>query len=177
MKHMKRSIIYIIAFLLLSVNHAQAQFNKNEQKQENRERRRFNPQEFDKWMESFITQEVGLTPEESKQFFPLLKEMRLKQFKNDQQGREIMGKLNEKSTESDYEDAINKTLELDLQNRKIEKEYYKKFHSVLSWKKIHKVRFAIQKFNMEALRRFSPQRNRFNGQGFQQHWRWGQNRN
>ena len=136
----------------------------------------FNPEEFDKWMESYITNEVGLNAEEGKKFFPLLKEMRIKQFKNDQQGREIMGKLNDNSSEADYEEAINKVLELDLQNRKIEKEYYKKFHSVLSWKKIHKVRFAIQKFNMEALRRFTPpQRNRFGGPG--QNWRWGQRNN
>ena len=171
---MKRIFFYIIACLLLSVN-LQAQNTPNG-RQGRQEHRQFNPEEFDKWMESYITNEVGLNAEEGKRFFPLLKEMRLKQYKNDQQGREIMLKLNDNSSESDYEEAINKVLELDLQNRKIEKEYYKKFHSVLSWKKIHKVRFAIQKFNMEALRRFTPpQRNRFGGPG--QNWRWGQRNN
>lgn len=171
---MKRTFFYIIACLLLSVN-LQAQNTPNG-RQGRQEHRQFNPEEFDKWMESYITKEVGLNAEEGKKFFPLLKEMRLKQFKNDQQGREIMGKLNDNSSEADYEEAINKVLELDLQNRKLEKEYYKKFHSVLSWKKIHKVRFAIQRFNMEALRRFTPpQRNRFGGPG--QNWRWGQRNN
>jgi hypothetical protein len=171
---MKRVFFYIIACLLFSVN-LQAQHTPNG-RQGRQEHRQFNPEEFDKWMESYITNEVGLNAEEGKRFFPLLKEMRIKQFKNDQQGREIMGKLNDNSSEADYEEAINKVLELDLQNRKIEKEYYKKFHSVLSWKKIHKVRFAIQKFNMEALRRFTPpQRNRFGGPG--QNWRWGQRNN
>ncbi|MBQ3628226.1 MAG: hypothetical protein II947_04240 [Bacteroidaceae bacterium] len=171
---MKRILFYIIACLLFSVNlHAQNIPNGRQHRQEHRQ---FNPEEFDKWMESYITNEVGLNAEEGKKFFPLLKEMRIKQFKNDQQGREIMGKLNDNSSEADYEEAINRVLELDLQNRKIEKEYYKKFHSVLSWKKIHKVRFAIQKFNMEALRRFTPpQRNRFGGPG--QNWRWGQRNN
>ncbi|MBO7102977.1 MAG: hypothetical protein J6W02_04770 [Bacteroidaceae bacterium] len=171
---MKRIFFYIIACLLFSVN-LQAQ-NIPNGRQHRQEHRQFNPEEFDKWMESYITNEVGLNAEEGKKFFPLLKEMRIKQFKNDQQGREIMGKLNDNSSEADYEEAINRVLELDLQNRKIEKEYYKKFHSVLSWKKIHKVRFAIQKFNMEALRRFTPpQRNRFGGPG--QNWRWGQRNN
>ena len=171
---MKRIFFYIFACLLFSVN-LQAQ-NIPNGRQHRQEHRQFNPEEFDKWMESYITNEVGLNAEEGKKFFPLLKEMRIKQFKNDQQGREIMGKLNDNSSEADYEEAINRVLELDLQNRKIEKEYYKKFHSVLSWKKIHKVRFAIQKFNMEALRRFTPpQRNRFGGPG--QNWRWGQRNN
>ena len=171
---MKRIFFYIIACLLFSVN-LQAQ-NIPNGRQHRQEHRQFNPEEFDKWMESYITNEVGLNAEEGKKFFPLLKEMRIKQFRNDQQGREIMGKLNDNSSEADYEEAINRVLELDLQNRKIEKEYYKKFHSVLSWKKIHKVRFAIQKFNMEALRRFTPpQRNRFGGPG--QNWRWGQRNN
>ena len=171
---MKRIFSYIIVCLLFSVN-LQAQ-NIPNGRQHRQEHRQFNPEEFDKWMESYITNEVGLNAEEGKKFFPLLKEMRIKQFRNDQQGREIMGKLNDNSSEADYEEAINKVLELDLQNRKIEKEYYKKFHSVLSWKKIHKVRFAIQKFNMEALRRFTPpQRNRFGGPG--QNWRWGQRNN
>ena len=171
---MKRIFSYIIVCLLFSVN-LQAQ-NIPNGRQHRQEHRQFNPEEFDKWMESYITNEVGLNAEEGKKFFPLLKEMRIKQFKNDQQGREIMGKLNDNSSEADYEEAINRVLELDLQNRKIEKEYYKKFHSVLSWKKIHKVRFAIQKFNMEALRRFTPpQRNRFGGPG--QNWRWGQRNN
>lgn len=171
---MKRIFSYIIVCLLFSVN-LQAQ-NIPNGRQHRQEHRQFNPEEFDKWMESYITNEVGLNAEEGKKFFPLLKEMRIKQFRNDQQGREIMGKLNDNSSEADYEEAINRVLELDLQNRKIEKEYYKKFHSVLSWKKIHKVRFAIQKFNMEALRRFTPpQRNRFGGPG--QNWRWGQRNN
>ena len=103
---MKKIFFYIIACLLFSVN-LQAQ-NIPDGRQHRQEHRQFNPEEFDKWMESYITNEVGLNAEEGKKFFPLLKEMRIKQFKNDQQGREIMGKLNDNSSEADYEEAINK---------------------------------------------------------------------
>ena len=77
MRHKKRIFFYIIACLLFSVN-LQAQHTPNG-RQGRQEHRQFNPEEFDKWMESYITNEVGLNAEEGKKFFPLLKEMRIKQ--------------------------------------------------------------------------------------------------
>ena len=63
----------------------------------------------------------------------------------------------QRKTEAEYEDIISKVTSLELESKKVEQTYYKKFHTVLSWKKIHRVRIALGKWNMELLRQFSPQ--------------------
>ena len=47
-------------------------------------------------------------------------------------------------------------------NNDIVEGYYKKFHSVMSWKKVFSVRNALYRFNREALNRFRPH---YRGQG------------
>ena len=72
------------------------------------------------------------------------------------QEREIMFSGKDAKTEDDFEKIVKKTTELQVENRKIEVTYYKKFYKVLTWEKIYKVRVAITKFNMNALRHFAP---------------------
>ena len=128
--------------------------------QQNQERphRRFSPEDYKKMMEVFISKEAELTKEEAKLFFPIFHEMQEKQWKINGQQIEVTKKSYGKDlTEKDYEEIMDKITTLEVENKKIEKEYYKKFHTVLSWKKIHKVHRALFKFNMETLRKFSPQ--------------------
>lgn len=119
-------------------------------------RHQFSPERYKQKLEEYVTREAGLTSEESSRLFPLLHEMQEKQRKNSEAAGNAMRSCKEGATESDYEKAVNRAVSLDLENKKIEQEYYKKFHTVLSWKKIHAVRIALWKFQMEALRRFTP---------------------
>ncbi len=126
--------------------------------QKNNGRKHFSPEEYKQKMEEFVTSEADLTQAEAQKFYPLLHEMLGKQRKNNHQARELMRKVNESTSENEYANIIEKSISLDIENKQLEKEYYQKFHSVLSWKKIHKVRNALYKFNIEALKKFTPPR-------------------
>ena len=124
----------------------------------NQGRQQFSPEAFKKGLEQFVAANAGLTAQESQQFFPLLHEMLAKQ-------REIQNKINanlRKGTgtknEQDFEKLLNENAQLEIENNKIELNYYQKFHKVLSWEKIYKVKGALYLFNMEALKKFTPQR-------------------
>lgn len=127
-------------------------------KNHNEHRRQFSPEHFRKELETFVTREAKLTESEAAKFYPLLHEMMAKQRHNNNEARKLMQSCNDNTTDADYAKVIDKCCSLDIENKTIEKEYYKKFNTVLSWKKIHSVRIALFKFNMHALKRFSPPR-------------------
>ncbi len=153
---MKRLLFIIICLCIGTTTFAQQQGNNG-----NQWVRPFSPEAFNQQLDAFVQKEAELTPQECQKFFPLMHEMMNKQ-------REIGGKIQytiglgfSAKTEADYERIITWITDLEVESKKIEQTYYKKkFHTVLSWKKIHKVRTALQRFNMEALRHFSPQNNK-----------------
>ena len=145
---MKRIMIALCCLLMTTMSFAQG----NGQWQ----RHEFSPERYKQKLEEFVTREAGLTPEEAQRLFPMLHEMLAKQLHNNNAQREAMRSCGENASEADYEKAIKQTLALDVENKRLEQDYYKKFHSVISWKKIHAVRMALWKFQMEALRRFTP---------------------
>jgi len=118
----------------------------------------FSPEKYRQMLEGFITKEVALTSNEQQKFFPMLHEMMEAQRKLMDEEREILRSGKQAKTEADFEHIVKKTTELQVENRRTEQTYYKKFAKVLTWEKIYKVRMAITKFNMHALRKFSPQR-------------------
>lgn len=126
--------------------------------QPGRDRRQFSPEHFKQELEKFVTNEASLTDSEAQRLFPMLHEMMALERKNNEEATRLMQACNENSSEAEYERTLKKCLALEIDNKTIEQNYYKKFHSVLSWKKIHKVRSALFKFNMYALRRFSAPR-------------------
>lgn len=150
--------------------------------QQNGQRQFFSPEAFNQRLEEFVKKEAELTDQEGKEFFPLLHQMMDKQREVNNKIQQTLAKGFNAKTEEDYAQIINQSLELEVQSKKIEQVYYKKFHSVLTWKKIHKVRFALSRFNMEALRRFTPNNSQNRQGGFfgipntQQNNRNGNNR-
>ncbi len=129
-------------------------------------RREFSPEEFEKRREEFIAKQAELTPEESAKFFPLLKEMEAEQRKIGAKQRKLQNPGKDLS-EEDYKIIVSNMTNMELQYKKIEQTYYtKKFPNVLSWKKIFRVRMALERYKMEALRMFAPQ-NYGNGRNHQ----------
>jgi len=160
-----KKILVVMYMLVFTFAAAFAQQDKQNHKP-------FSPEQFKKDMESYIAKEAQLTPAEGQAFFPMMFEMLEKKRKNNDSRRELMRSVNPQTSEAEYAVIIDKVTTLEVDEKKIEKEYYKKFHKVLSYKKIYQVRNAINKFQMEMLRRFTPQRNgRFNHGG----WRHNQN--
>lgn len=119
-------------------------------------RREFSPEEFEKRMQDFIARSANLTQDEQNKFFPLLKEMLVAQRKIGEQQRK-MQKPEKEPSEADCKKIIYDMTNMELQHKKIEQLYFtKKFPKVLSYKKILKVRMAMERYKMVALKQFTP---------------------
>ena len=154
---MKKIIMLMMALLTCVCMEAQQHNNAGKQQGGRRE---FNPELYMKKMNEFVANEAGLTEAESAKFFPLLREMLNKQHGLMRQQRELMmkGWKNQNLSEADYEQMVTKVAALDVESKKVEQTYYKRFHSVLPWKKVYAVRIALTRFQMEALNHFQPGR-------------------
>ena len=124
------------------------------QTQENK-RPRFNPEEFKAKMEAYITQKAELTPAEAEKVLPIFLEMKDKQFEVMKKVQKLKQKREEQfENEKDYEEALEKMGELDIQGAKIEAAYYKKMSQAVSAKKAYRIKMADDAFHREALQRF-----------------------
>lgn len=137
------------------------------------QRQEFSPEKFNQRMEEFVIREAKLTPNEAQRFFPMLHELLDKQRDNMDKSRALMKSLGTKASETAYQEALEKSADYEIANKKLEKIYARKFHSVLSWEKIFKVHHALDKFRMDVLRHFAPPRQESTSNG----WNWGKNRN
>lgn len=161
---MKNRILFVIIGLCLSLGLCA---------QGRQERQEFSPEKFNQRLEEFVIREAKLTPNEAQKFFPMLHEMLDKQRANMDKSRALMKSLGAKASESAYQEAIEKSVDYEVANKKLEKTYARKFHAVLSWEKIFKVRHALDKFHMDVLRHFAPPRR----ESAPNEWRWGKNQN
>jgi len=157
--------IYAIIFILMCTTTIWAQQYGQKQNQQN-QRQFFSPEMFNHALEEFVKKEADLNDNECHKFFPLMHEMMNKQ-------RDVNGKIQRTTmkgfsakTESDFEQIITEITNLEVESKKLEQKYYKKFNTVLSWQKIHKVRFALSRWNVEVLNMFRPQQSQ-NRQGWQ----------
>lgn len=117
-------------------------------------RRQFSPEAFKQELQNFITKEAQLNEKESKDLFPILFEMLSKKRANQKERMQLMHSVKPETTDAQYATIIDKVTTLDIEDKRIEKEYYKKFQKVLSNKKVFQVRIALDRFQMEALRKF-----------------------
>lgn len=148
---MKKSVLLMLcAFFALSIFAQQHEGGK---------RSKFSPERYKRNLEEFVVKKVCLTEAEAKVFFPVYHEMKDKQRALGREINKLMKEGRNAQNESDYKRIVEKTVELELEQKKIESTYNKKFHTILSWEKIFKVKRALREFNMEALKRFYPSRN------------------
>lgn len=114
----------------------------------------FDPREFRKHIEQFITQEACLTPKEAHNFFPLYHSMK-------EQQRNIQGKIfratirveKEKLSDADCRRILAQIQKYQEQLADIEKRYMNKFAKVLPPQKLLKVLNAEHKFGREMFRK------------------------
>lgn len=155
---MKRTICILFSLLFTFTMIAQPQQRQHEFG--GGKRQAFSPEAYEKKLEEHITQRAGLTPEEAAKFFPLFKEMNNEKRAISEKQRKMQKPFKEPfkgPSEEDCKKMVTDEINLELQHRKIEQTYYtKKFPTVLSWKKIIRVRWAMESFKMEALRHFAP---------------------
>lgn len=153
-----KTLAWAFALLLVLTSFGQVSAAVCQQPQPGREqperRPPFNPQEFRKKVEGYITKEAHLTPQEAQAFFPLYHQMK------DQQ-RNLQTKINraiqrverEKLTEADCKRIIAFVQKMQEQFNRIEKNYYDKFAKVLPANKLLRVMNAEHNFGREMFRK------------------------
>lgn len=148
-------------FISSSAIYAQGFGNGREGGQEKKD---FSIEAYKKGLEDFVAKGAELTPQESEKLFPMLHEMLWKKKQLSDQQRGLYKDLFHKDlSDEEYESIVNKSLDIDIQINKLEKSYYKKFHTVISWKKVFKVRHSIYVFQMGAMHQFRKKPSRGNG--------------
>ena len=116
----------------------------------------FSPEKFQADLEQFITNEANLTPEESKKFFPLYREMQQKQRVVFKQMKDLG--VNKPADEAACKKALEKRDELELEQKRIQQNYHKQFVNVLPASKVYDVIKAENHFHRTAFRKWRHQK-------------------
>ncbi|MCL1943899.1 MAG: hypothetical protein FWF54_10185 [Candidatus Azobacteroides sp.] len=124
------------------------------QNQLRRDGQKFDVEAFRAEQEKIILQEVELTPEEARAFFPLYHEMTQKRFEiNREVRREIKTIMAGKNiTDAQYTKMVDSQLEVRSKEIEIVKEYYAKFKKILPPEKVFKISLAEMKMNKELIK-------------------------
>ncbi len=131
---------------------------------------RFDPQEFTKRMEGYISMKAGLTREESEKFFPIYREFKEKQ--RDLTFQQQRLKREKPANDKEYDKVITRIADLSIQIAKLEQTYFPRICKVIPAKKFHMVLQAENDFHRDMVRQ--PQWGGMQGApGQQQQWRGG----
>ena len=158
---MKKAALFLIVALLgitpcLAQTFQYDQFPQRDQRERRVNRhdpQKFNPEEYQRKLEAHITKFAGLTTQESQRFFPLFREMQQKQ-------RAIFMKQRKRSWSmfSDNKaalEAITKHDEAEIQIKKLQQNYHKRFLKELPASKVLKCIVAEEVFNRKMMKGFA----------------------
>lgn len=116
----------------------------------------FSPQDFKADLMAHITQRAGLTPEESKTFFPLFFEMREKcRNIEHQKERTLRNATQPNMSERDCQRALTLTAELNAKAARTEKQYMERLRKIVGAKKLIKAINADHDFGRNFFRRMT----------------------
>lgn len=118
--------------------------------QEN-EQQKFSPEKFDAELQECITRDAKLTPQEAAKFFPLHKEMQVKQRALFERQRNVAPPQDEASCLK----AIRERDAIDLEMKRIQQTYHERFLEILPASKVLEIIKAEDRFHRHALKRFS----------------------
>lgn len=118
--------------------------------------RRMNLEEFEKRKVEYIRKEAGLTKSEADKFFPLNNELTKQKFELRKMHRDRVQKIKDNSNISDaeYRKLLNDDVEVKLKEAALDKEFAKKFESVLTPEKLYKAQQAERDFMQKELSNF-----------------------
>lgn len=113
----------------------------------------FDIENFQKQKADFIISEVNLTPAEAAVFIPLMNELTQKKFELNRSVRNESRQLkkNANATSVDYDRYMRLSLDSDIKEAELNKEYYDKFRKTLSPEKIYKYQKAETKFMKKVI--------------------------
>jgi len=149
---MKRTFVLFIAFSLCTVFFLSAQNKTDERKRQDLEKLR-------EKRVAYFTEEIGLTEEEAKEFWPVCNELEEKKFEINRNVRQEIRKIRDAQrtgksvSDAEYDRLVNIISNSKEKEVEIEKEYLKKIRKILSPEKVFKYQRVEYKFAREA---FSP---------------------
>lgn len=110
-------------------------------------------EEFRAKQKAFITEKAGLTKEEAAKFFPVYFELQDRKKKLNDESWELIHKgKNDKTTEAQYEEIIEKVSDNRIAADRLDRSYLDKFKKILSNKKIYLVQRAEMRFHREMIK-------------------------
>lgn len=110
-------------------------------------------EEFRAKQKAFITEQAGLTPKEADNFFPVYFELQDKKKKlNDESWSMIRKGKDDKTTEAQYEEIIERVCDNRIAADRLDKSYMDRFKKILSCKKLYLVQRAEMRFHREMLK-------------------------
>lgn len=133
---MKKSIVLLLMLLTTIISYSQPR------------PKRFDPKRFEIEIRQYITTEAGLTPMEAAAFFPIYEEMQQKQrilFEKMRSFRFVDTSDNKASLQ-----AIKQMDAIDLEMKKMQRDYHLKFCKVLPPGKVLEVLKADERFHRKT---------------------------
>lgn len=113
--------------------------------------RKFDPERFERDLESYVVKKSGLTVQEKNKFLPIYREMRAKQ-------RKVFGEANAHhkpnfDSEKECENMIRQHDSNEIKLKHIQRTYHNKFLTFLSAKKVLKIIGAEDEFHRITLKK------------------------
>lgn len=110
-------------------------------------------EEFRAKQKAFITEQAGLTPKEADKFFPVYFELQDKKKKLNDESWSLMRKgKDDKTTEAQYEEIIERVCDNRIAADRLDKSYMDRFKKLISCKKLYLVQRAEMRFHREMLK-------------------------
>ena len=151
MKQLTILFIFFSTFSWCSLTYAQTVSPKAQKRLE----------QFKAEKKAYLIKEIGLTPAEEKQFFPLYEELQSKKFQLNRKVRGEMKRIAHSTmpvSENEYAASAAAINDLPLQEALLEKEYFEKFKKILSPKKMFLYKRAETLFAKKLLKDHRPAR-------------------
>jgi len=148
---------YLSALLMISMQGiAQNRDNRENRERNNgrNERESINREEFTAKRNTYLTEKMSLTAEETAVFIPLDNELMRKKFEAGLDCRRLSHELNNKKekTDEEYKKLLKCREEAKEKSERLDKEYFEKFKKVLSAEKLLKYQKADKEFMEEFFR-------------------------
>lgn len=151
---MKKNIIILLFALMIPAG----TLSLKAQNQNNR----MNIEEFEKRKVEFVTKEAGLTKNEADKYFPLNNDLTKKKFELRKNHRDKIEKIKDsgKISDAEYKKLLEDDVEVKLQEAALDKEFAKKFGTVLSPEKLYKAQQAEKNFLQKEVSNFRSTQNK-----------------
>ena len=119
-------------------------------------KRHLSHEEYCRKLQTFITEQAKLTPEEANAFFPIFFEFQQSKWKIKNEARKkLRHNPQECPTEKEYRNLVNEIADAQIKIAKLEKNYIEKYLEIIPARKVLDVQYAEDRFQREMIKRMA----------------------